>query len=68
MLAGLSKCPILRMPPCFWANAALAADNANNSEPAAASTRRSRVIPVYLLFNKAGFERPPLPTRLSDRH
>jgi hypothetical protein len=26
MLAGLSKCDITRIPPCFWANAAAAAN------------------------------------------
>src|SRR5262252_124185 len=25
MLAGLSKCPVFKMPPCFWANTVLAA-------------------------------------------
>jgi hypothetical protein len=67
MLAGLSKCPILRMPPGFWANAALAVDNASSSVAAAASARGSRVIPIYLLFNQAGLECPPSPTHLSGR-
>src|ERR1700726_4366998 len=44
ILAGLSKWPTLRMPPVFWASAAPAADNASDSEPAAASTRRPRFI------------------------
>src|SRR5205823_8621532 len=37
MLAGLSKCDILRMPPCFCAKAASPTDIASNSEPAVAS-------------------------------
>src|SRR5215469_11915208 len=40
MLAGLSKCEILRIPPAFCANAASVADNANDNELAAATTRR----------------------------
>src|SRR5262249_18841170 len=50
MLAGLSKCPIFRMPPGFWAAAILALDDASSSENAAASTRGPRVMPSYLLF------------------
>ena len=45
MLAGLSKWEIFRMPPGFWAIAASAAVNAKASVAAAASTRRSRLIP-----------------------
>src|SRR5215469_2227432 len=59
MLAGLSKCPIRKMPPGFWANAALADANPTRSEPAAASTRGPLFISEYLLFKEAGFECPP---------
>src|SRR5205823_2829935 len=44
MLAGLSKCEILRTPPGFSANAASPANNASQNEPAPASTRRPRFI------------------------
>src|SRR6516165_12563610 len=47
MLAGLSKWPILRIPPGFCADAAV--DN-SNSALAAASTRRPRFIISCLLF------------------
>src|SRR5260370_542732 len=48
MLAGLSGLYIFRMPPCFWANAASAANIARNNEPAAANPRRFRFISVHL--------------------
>src|SRR6516225_7756630 len=48
MLAGLSGLYIFRMPPCFWANPASAANIARNSEPAAANPCRFRFISVYL--------------------
>src|SRR5712671_5978740 len=63
MLAGLSKWGIFRMPPGFWANAVCPMDNASDSAPAAARTRRSRFIPSYLLFNNAGCNRPPMHRR-----
>src|SRR6516225_5666866 len=67
MLAGLSKCPSLKMPPGFWANAILADANPTRSEPAAASTRGPLFISEYLLLKEAGLEYPPFPARLSDR-
>src|SRR5215469_6974436 len=63
MLAGLSKCPIRKMPPGFWANAALADANPTSSEPATASTRGPLFISEYLLFKEAGLECPPFPAR-----
>src|ERR1700756_2727187 len=48
MLAGLSGSYIFRMPPCFWANAASAANIARNNEPAVANPRRFRFISMYL--------------------
>src|SRR5258708_39290366 len=62
MLAGLSGLYIFRMPPDFWANAASATDNANNSEPATASTCRSRLI-SDLLFEDTGLGARPLHPR-----
>src|SRR5215469_8686933 len=62
MLAGLSKCPIFRMPPCFWAAAILALNDASSSENAAASTRGPRVMPSYLLFID-GLDCPSVPAR-----
>src|SRR5215468_6574678 len=59
MLAGLSKCDILRIPPCFCANAVLATDT-NSSAPAAASTRRSRFMVLCLLFQSVGLANPSL--------
>src|SRR5262245_55620045 len=47
MLAGLSKWPILRIPPCFCADAV---PMDGNSALAVASTRRSRFVFVRLLF------------------
>src|SRR6516162_8789692 len=67
ILAGLSKCPIRKMPPGFWANAALADANPTRSEPAAASTRGPFFISEYLLFKEAGLKCPPFPARLPDR-
>src|SRR5260370_32753259 len=51
------------MPPDFWAKAASAAVNANDSAPVTASTRRSRLILLRLLFNGVGSESPLLPPR-----
>ena len=48
MLAGLSGLYIFRMPPCFWATPAPAANTARSNEPAAANPRRLRFISVYL--------------------
>src|ERR1700730_17410968 len=53
MLAGLSGLYILKIPPCFWANAVSARDNASKSAPAAASWCRSRLI-SGLLFEDGG--------------
>src|SRR5215469_12407734 len=47
------------MPPCFWAKAVSPIENASNTEPAAASTRRSSVI-FSLLFKRAGSASPLL--------
>src|SRR6516162_2134385 len=47
-LAGLSGLYIFRIPPCFWANAASAANIATSNEPAAASLLSLRFIFVYL--------------------
>src|SRR5215472_13552090 len=47
MLAGLSKCDILRMPPCFCANAGLATSEAT-SRPAAKYERNSQFIDASL--------------------
>src|SRR5690242_20358692 len=47
MLAGLSKWPILRMPPDFCANAV--PGDKSSSAPTAASTQRSPII-IRLLF------------------
>src|SRR5215471_2094546 len=44
MLAGLSKCDIRRIPPCFCANAASLTDVARSSKPTAASKRLSDFI------------------------
>src|SRR5215510_9825225 len=57
MLAGLSKCDILRIPPCFWADAALVTDT-NSTAPAAASTRRSPFMVLCLLFRGVGLANP----------
>src|SRR6202045_1484613 len=56
MLAGLSKWEILRIPPAFCATAASAANNPNDNEPAAASTRRPRFIPTSLPVQRDGLE------------
>src|SRR5215471_7027991 len=66
ILAGLSKCPIFRMPPCFWAAAILALDDASSSENAAASTHGPRVMPSYLLFMD-GLDCPSEPARFRVR-
>ena len=60
MLAGLSGLYIFRMPPCFWANAASAANIARDNEPAAANARRFRFISVYLPWLSAGSSGPSL--------
>ena len=44
MLAGLSKCDILRMPPGFWANAAPGVTIAISNAVAAAAPGRLNVI------------------------
>src|SRR3984893_9809328 len=65
MLAGLSKWPIFRIPPCFCADAVPVH---NNSAPAVASTRRSRFIAICLLFISAGLlaRHRNLPAHLSS--
>src|SRR6516162_3325721 len=60
MLAGLANQPTLRIPPAFWAKAPSTANNTRDSEAAAMSTRRSRLIPIGLLFRGAGLENPLL--------
>src|ERR1700738_5021007 len=60
MLAGLSKWPILRIPPDFCADA-IHGDN-STSAPAAASTQRSRII-IRLLFMTPAFTTGDCPRR-----
>src|ERR1700738_2394948 len=60
MLAGLSKWEILRIAPAFWANAASAAKNASDNEPAAASTRSSGFIFHLPPVRGCGLDGPPL--------
>src|SRR6516162_11899182 len=60
MLAGLANQPTLRIPPAFWANAPSTANNRRDSEAPATSARRSRFIPIGLLFKGAGLENPLL--------
>src|SRR5215472_1975558 len=60
MLAGLSKCDILRVPPCFCANAASLTDIATNSEPAAASARKSCFTWFTSLCSKSKLHLSPL--------
>src|SRR5262245_31351613 len=69
MLAGLSKCDILRMPPCFCANAASPGDIASSSEPAAASRRRSCFMWFTSLGSKSTLHLSPLtrPAEPDDR-
>src|ERR1700732_3792970 len=50
MLAGLSGVNILRMPPCFWANAPSAADIAITNPPTATKPRTRCFIAVSLPF------------------
>src|SRR6516225_4668230 len=66
MLAGLSKCPIFRIPPCLWAAAIFALDAASSSENATASTHGPRVMPSYLLFMD-GLHCPSEPARFRVR-
>src|SRR5439155_22665411 len=63
MLAGLSGLYIFRMPPCFWANAASAANIARDNEPAAANPRRLRFISVHLPWLSRG---RPVPSWLGS--
>src|SRR5438067_13288689 len=56
MLAGLSKWPILKVPPDCWAAAPWARDNATSNGPAVAKPPRRRFISVYL----PGFMAAPL--------
>src|SRR5882762_11199404 len=51
ILAGLSKWPMVSMPPCFWVKAGGAAANASKNGTAAANPQRLRFIPRYLLFS-----------------
>src|SRR5262245_39054045 len=60
MLAGLSKCDILRMPPCFCANTASLTDVATSSEPAAASARRTCFMWFTSLCSKSNLHLSPL--------
>src|SRR5215831_13764970 len=46
MLAGLSNCGTLMMPPFFWARALSAVKNGSAIDAAAASTRKSRFVSV----------------------
>src|SRR5437588_7619817 len=48
VLAGLSKCDILRIPPGFWASAGSAAAIAVSSPPATATLRRFMAMPLCL--------------------
>src|SRR5215472_6028626 len=52
MLAGLSGENILRMPPCFWANAVSLADVAISNVTAASAMRRVSVISLVSLFRR----------------
>src|SRR5262249_50070942 len=70
ILAGLSKWPIVSVPPGFWAEVGGDAANASKNEPAAANPHRLRFIPRYLLFiTRAGKPATPsLPARLPGFH
>ena len=51
MLAGLSGVYILRMPPCFWADAGLATDIAANNALAAMTARIFSIISLASLLH-----------------
>src|SRR5437660_4012956 len=46
MLAGLSKCDSLRMPPCFWAKPGAAFNMAKITPPARAAARNVPIMPA----------------------
>src|ERR1700732_2657654 len=50
MLAGLSKCDSLSIPPCFWASVGAAAEIAVTRAPAAITHRKVIAISLYLLL------------------
>jgi hypothetical protein len=54
MLAGLSKCESLRMPPGFWANVWAAATMVVSNPPTTTSARICRFIPCPSLCSSQG--------------
>src|SRR5436190_15465543 len=52
MLAGLSKCWILRTPPCFWAEAEPAASNSALAAAIPQNTRFMAIPPATPVFGK----------------
>src|SRR5438105_2677652 len=48
MLAGLSKCDSLRIPPCFWAKLGAELDVAKITPPATAAARNLPIMPADL--------------------